>query len=233
MEYYTLDKATFQLQEDFLERITQDLDMVCLCNPNNPTGKLIEKGLLLRICNVCKERGVSLLLDECFNEFVEEPEKHSMIAYAREESHVFLLKAFTKMYKMAGIRLGYGICRDKKLLERMYHCGCPWNVSVTAQAAGIAAIGEVSFVQQTRDYIQKEKKKVYQALKELQITYWDSDANYILWKERDGLKEALLLKGILIRDCSNYEGLSQGYYRIAIKSSMENQALIKALQEVL
>lgn len=231
--YYMLDTTTFQLQRDFLDHITEDLDMVCICNPNNPTGKLIEKELLNDICEVCKKHGVRLLVDECFNEFVAESEQHSLLSYARNEKHIFLLKAFTKMYGMAGIRLGYGICRDEKLLEKMYHCGCPWNVSGMAQAAGIAAIKEQTFVQQTRDYIRKEKKKLYQALEELQITYWESDANYIFLKEKEGLKEALLSQGILIRDCSNYKGLSWGYYRIAIKSPKENQALIQALEQVL
>ena len=115
----------------------------------------------------------------------------------------------------------------------MYQCGSPWNVSSPAQAAGVAALKEKEFVEITRAYIKKEKKFLYESLGQMGIPYWNSDANYIFFQAKEGLKEALLAKGILIRDCSNYQGLTKGYYRIAIKSAKENQMLIEALREVI
>lgn len=233
VEYYYLNHDTFALEENFVEVLTKELDMVCLCNPNNPTGKVIEKSLMLHISQVCKDKGIFLLIDECFNDFLDSPQKYTMMEQAKKDSHIFILKAFTKMYGMAGIRLGYGICRDSRLLERMYQCGSPWNVSSPAQAAGVAALKEKEFVEITRAYIKKEKKFLYESLGQMGIQYWNSGANYIFFQAKEGLKEALLAKGILIRDCSNYQGLTKGYYRIAIKSAKENQMLIEALREVI
>lgn len=233
VEYYYLNHDTFALEENFVEVLTKELDMVCLCNPNNPTGKVIEKSLMLYISQVCKDKGIFLLIDECFNDFLDSPQKYTMMEQAKKDSHIFILKAFTKMYGMAGIRLGYGICRDSRLLEWMYQCGSPWNVSSPAQAAGVAALKEKEFVEITRAYIKKEKKFLYESLGQMGIQYWNSDANYIFFQAKEGLKEALLAKGILIRDCSNYQGLTKGYYRIAIKSAKENQMLIEALREVI
>lgn len=230
--FYYLNHMDFRLDETFLDALTDDLDMICICSPNNPTGAVIEPKLLHKISSVCKEKHIFMLMDECFNDFLEEPEKYTLLERVKQEKHIFLLKAFTKMYGMAGVRLGYGICTDKEILEKMYEAGPPWNVSVLAQAAGIAALDEKTFTISTRKYIKKEKEKLYKALDKLKIQYWKTDANYIFFRESKGLKERLLKKGILIRDCSNYPGLEEGYYRIAVKSDVDNRKLIAVLKEV-
>ena len=230
--YYYLNHKDFRLDETFLEALTEDLDMICICSPNNPTGAVIEPELLHKISIVCKKKHIFMLMDECFNNFLEEPEIYTLLELAKKEEHIFILKAFTKMYGMAGIRLGYGICTDSAVLEKMYEIGPPWNVSVLAQAAGIAALDEKEFTISTRKYIKKEKEKLYGELDKLGIQYWKTDANYIFFKDGKGLKELLLEKGILIRDCSNYPGLEEGYYRIAVKSDTDNRKLVETLWEV-
>ena len=144
-----------------------------------------------------------------------------------------MLKAFTKMYAMAGVRLGFGLTEDTELIDRMYQAGPPWNVSVLASAAGKAALKEDDFVKETVQYIRKEKEYLYQALDTLRVQYWKSAANYILLKADRDLKERLIAAGILIRDCSNYRNLSEGYFRIAVKSHADNEKLIAALKVVL
>ncbi len=99
----------FALQEDFVNWLHKDLDMVFLCNPNNPTGISIDRDLLFRILRVCREMEIFLVVDECFLRFVKEPDKHSLKAQLSRYHNLFLLKAFTKRYAMAGVRLGYGI----------------------------------------------------------------------------------------------------------------------------
>lgn len=230
--YYYLNHKDFKLDSKFLEQLTEDLDMVCICSPNNPTGAVIEPKLLCSISKICKEKHIFILMDECFNDFLEEPETYTLLEQVKKETHIFLLKAFTKMYGMAGIRLGYGICRDSNLLDKMYEAGPPWNVSVLAQAAGIAALKEKEFSVHTRRYIKQEKEKLYVELDQLGIQYWKTNANYIFFKDAKGLKERLLEKGILIRDCSNYEGLEEGYYRIAVKSEADNRKLMEAWKKV-
>lgn len=88
-------------------------------------------------------------------------------------------------------------------------------------------------MQKTRSYINQQKQYLYQSLERLQITYWKGAANYIFFYTEPKLKERLLEEGILIRDCSNYIGLEEGYYRIAVKTQEENERLIVALEKIL
>lgn len=233
VKYYTLDQRTFTLTEEFLEALTEELDMICLCTPNNPTGISIPNHLLEKIIKRCKEKNIAFLLDECFMEFVEEEKQ--FLPYKDREPYdkMFTLRAFTKMYGLAGIRLGYGFCEDGQLLEQMQLCGPPWNVSTVAQEAGIAALGLTDFPKKIRCYIEQQKEYLYTELKQMNLTVWQSDANYLFFKAEKQLKEKLIKQGFLIRDCSNYVGLQDGYYRIAVKTEEENKKLIQALKNSL
>lgn len=232
IQYSYLNAETFQLDQTFLLELTEDFDMLCICSPNNPTGQAIEPKLLEAIRKTCKEKQIFLLMDECFNDFLEEPEPHSLLQKAGSDTNIFILKAFTKMYGMAGIRLGYGICKDYKLLDDMCQAGPPWNVSTVAQHAGIAALEDTEYPKRTRAYVKQEKLFLYEELDTLGIQYWKTDANFIFFRTMEGLKERMIEQGILIRDCSNYQGLSKGYYRIAVKSHKENEKLIQAFHNL-
>ena len=203
--------------------IDDNVDLVCLCNPNNPTGSLIEREMLLEILERCKACGTWVLLDECFNDFIEEPQRYTLKSDLKAYPNLFLLKAFTKRYSMAGIRLGYGMCWDEELLERMRSCVQPWNLSIPAQEAGIAALQEEAYVEQARELVAAELKK-------LGFTVYDSRANYIFFRGPKHLVEHCLKQQILIRDCSNYEGLESGDYRVAVKLHEENLRLLEALR---
>lgn len=231
--YETKEADQFRVGEEILEKIHEDLDLMFLCNPNNPTGTLLEPKLLKRICETCKEKEIYLVLDECFMEFVEMSERYSMKEEIKENSWIFLIKAFTKRYAMAGIRLGYGISSNQKILEAMENVTQPWNVSVIAQEAGVAALKEISYVKESMEVVSKEREYLKKNLKRLGLNVYDSKANYIFFYGSEDLYEKCLEKGFLIRDCSNYRGLEKGYYRIAVKMPKENQRLIKVLSELI
>lgn len=230
---YYLDHVDFMVREDILEQLTKDLDMLCLCSPNNPTGKVIAPELLQEIVKKCVQKEIYFLMDECFLNFTTEEKAVSLTKTARSNPFVFVLKAFTKMYCLAGVRLGYAITDNAPLLERMYASGPPWNVSVLAQAAGMAAVQLDDFVEQTREYVKEQRQYLWEALQQLPVTVWESAADFLFFRARPGLQQDLLRQKILIRDCSNYPGLTKGYYRIAVKSQEENQKLVQAMAEVL
>ena len=133
---------------------------------------------------------------------------------------------------MAGVRLGYGLCADADVLRDMAAAAPPWNVSSLAQAAGIAALGETEFLEKTRALIKTERAWLSGALGALGYRVISSNTNYLLFRAAPGLDGALREKGILIRSCENYEGLSSGWYRIAVRTHEENEALIQAVREV-
>ena len=173
-----------------------------------------------------------MAVDECFLDFVEAPEAYTLKEHLESHQNLFLFKAFTKRYAMAGVRLGYGLCGDRALLEKMESMSQPWNVSSIAQAAGLAALKEKEYVEEGRRITFEELAYLKKELTELGYPVYLSQANYVFFEGPENLYDQLEQKKILIRDCSNYTGLSKGYYRVAVKNHQDNQQLIRALREL-
>ncbi|EEQ61538.1 putative histidinol-phosphate transaminase [Clostridiales bacterium 1_7_47FAA] len=183
------EKEGFSLDtEVLLQRITgaagegRPYDMVFLCNPNNPTGIPVPAGEIRRAAQVCRGYGTRLIMDECFCDFLDGPEACSVIPFLEEYPNLFVLKAFTKLYSMAGLRLGYGLCSDGHLLERLGEVRQPWSVSGLAQKAGEAALKEQDFVRRTREVVGTEREWMRVELEKLGFTVYDSQANYLFFK---------------------------------------------------
>ena len=232
VERYSLKKENhFSLTEEFLPVLARIRpDVLFLCNPNNPTGQVIGLPLLEKILNLCHRQGTALFVDECFLDLSDDGV--SLKARLGDHPKLFLLKAFTKSYGMAGVRLGYCLCSDPALLEKMSHTVQPWNVSTLAQAAGVAALQERAFLQKTRALIPVERQWLKGQLEALGFWVCPSRANYLLFQGRPDLREQLRKQGIAIRSCGNYHGLEQGWYRIAVRLHEENERLIQAMKEV-
>ena len=149
----------------------------------------------------------------------------------KENKNLFILKAFTKIYAMAGLRLGYGLSSDERLLKKMTSVSQPWAVSIPAQIAGVQALKEKEYLKKTEELIRKESNYLKEALRKLNMKIYGSKANYIFFKDEDGheLKAYLENRGIMIRDCSNYVGLTKGYYRICVKEHKDNKRLINEI----
>ena len=143
-----------------------------------------------------------------------------------------ILKAFTKTYAMAGLRLGYGLCSNREFMDRMAECNQPWAVSIPAQYAGVAALKETEFVARSMKLLHEERKFLKSELKKLGFKVFDSQANYIFFKAAPDLKAECGKRGILIRDCSNYIGLAPGYFRVSVKLHAENLELLRTLEEI-
>lgn len=234
MQYYYLKENNgFRMEDGFIDAVTEDLDIVFLCNPNNPTGIPVDRTFLEKLIEKCSACRVRLVLDECFVDFLDAPRLATMKEKLPDEPGVFLLKAFTKRYAMAGLRLGYGICSDENLLEHMRQSVQPWNISIPAQAAGVAALKEEMYVERARQVIRQERKRMKKVLKGLGFTVYDSQANYIFFQGPKHLSQAVLKYGVMIRDCSNYPGLEEGYYRAAVRLQSENIKLEEALRAAL
>lgn len=244
IEYYMLhEESGFRVMEDFLSYLTNDIDMIFICNPNNPIGNLIDKDLLSNIVSECSQKSIILILDECFIDFISEPQKYSMKEFLNKYPNMFILKAFTKFFGMPGIRLGYGFTYNKSLLNRMKEVTQPWSVSTIAQTAGIISCYEYDYIIHTKNLIREERSYLIEELKKgLVHTVYDSRANFIFFKGVEtifdetifdgNLFEELKKRGIYIRDCSNYIGLTKGFYRIAVKNHTDNVTLINELREI-
>ncbi len=231
---HALSKADdFRVTQTLLERIAPGIDLLFVCNPNNPTGRTVDPELMAEILAACEKTGTLLVVDECFNGFLDRPETHSLKSRLPEHDNLLILDAFTKLYGMAGIRLGYCLSRNTKLLGRMKSAGQPWSVSSLAQAAGLAALKEDAYVARARTLVATERAYLVDALQMPGVKPLGGEANFIfLQSDIPGLTEKLRGRGILIRDCGNYPGLTQGYYRVAVRTRNENTRLIQALREL-
>jgi threonine-phosphate decarboxylase len=229
--YHRLSEAeSFALTERVLDDITPETGLLFLCNPNNPTGRLIDANLMGKIARRCSETGTLLLLDECFLPFTDGA---SLLPLTERMPNLVLLRAFTKLYSMAGLRLGYIVCSGRELLKAVgEHAQC-WSVSAVAQTAGLAALRCDGWEEKTRTLVSEEREYLSHALRALGLTVYPSDCNYLLFRSELPLYEPLLQKGVLIRRCENFEGLDVRFFRVGVKLRPQNEALVRAISEVL
>lgn len=228
--YFPLkEENDFLPDEELWNALTDEMDVLFLANPNNPTGQLMSREYLECLLQICREKNIYVVLDECFIEFCEG--KVSMLSEIEKYSNLFLVRAFTKIFAIPGVRLGYLVCSDELVLEKIRRQLPEWNISILAQAAGVACTGNSAYIADMVELVKNERVYLEKGLKEHRLHVFCGEANFILVYSEEPLYEKLLSQGILIRNCENFRGLSKGFYRIAVKSRQENEILLKAIGE--
>ena len=180
----------------------------------------------------CAACGTLLVVDECFLDFLPDADRWTAKPLL-ESGSLVIFKAFTKLYGMAGVRLGYCLCGDEALLEKMQAAGQPWAVSSLAQAAGIAALKETAYVDEVRALIAQQRPAMTAGLRALGLRVIDGKANYLLFRAPADLNERLRPLGTQVRSCANYPGLGSEWYRTAVRTAPENARLLEIMREVL
>lgn len=236
-ESYRLQVTSFQLQEknDFeinsgeFIKCMKGCNAAFLCNPNNPTGKLLRKNSVLEIANAAKKAECYLIVDEAFIDFCPED---SVINEVKNNPYLIVLRSMTKFYALSGLRIGYGVF-PLHLIKALNEHKEPWTVNMLAQKAGIVALKDRTYRDKTFRLMNKEKRFLENGFKKIGIRFFRSDGNFYLLELNDADKicRGLRKKGILVRDCSNFRGLDSRYIRIAVKAHEENTMLLKELAE--
>lgn len=214
-------------EQELIQALTGDIDLLFLANPNNPTGQTLEKETIGKILNHCRDKNIYVVMDECFIDFCEDA--WSAVGMTEQYENLIVVRAFTKLYAIPGVRLGYLICGSPVVRKTISKHLPEWNISGIAQAAGVACTQEKAYVAETRDYVTEQRRKLMAGLTAYGFRVYSSRANFILFYTEIPLYDLLLERGILIRDCSNYRGLTSGYYRVAVKTEEENEKLLKAI----
>lgn len=234
-----IHRIPLRAEDDFTlpENICQEIarvkpNLLILTNPNNPNGKRISANRLREIVDACRTAGTVLLVDECFLA-LSGGDEDSLIHCIRSEAlPAVVLRAFTKTFAIPGVRLGYAVC-SAPTAERIRRELPEWNLSVFAQYTGTAAGGTSGYLTASVEMIAREREFLSAELEKLGLRVFPSDANYILFQSRDReLHQKLLDKGILIRDCRDYHGLTAGFYRTAVRTHRENTALLQCLRNI-
>ncbi|MFA5572201.1 MAG: threonine-phosphate decarboxylase CobD [Candidatus Bathyarchaeia archaeon] len=229
----------FQIEAETFRRDMTGCKLLFLCNPNNPTSKLIPEEVLTEILDAALSQDILVFLDEDFLEFVEQERNITMISKIYEYPNLFVLRSFTKIFGLTGLRCGYGIA-NKEIVDLMLCAKIPWNVNCLAQPAAIAALKDEQHLKLTHELINQEKAWLNKELGQFRgFNFSAPDANFFFIDIRDtnftanAIKHRMLKQGILIRDCSSFVGLNEFYIRVAIKTHEENLRLINAFKKAL
>ena len=234
ISYYHMDER-MEVGSDISGMITEETDILFLCTPNNPTGLLISGEVLKAVMKRAMDTGTRVVLDECFMDFVVEERRRSMVGDTAKFPGLVIVKSFTKLYGIPGIRLGYAVCSDVSFLQKMREAGQTWPVNSVAMAAGLAALEEDGFARDTVEYVRREREWLAGELKSLGLSVYDGQADYLFFRApgHENLYETLLADKIVIRRCCNYVSLTAEHYRIAVKRHEENERLVNCLRKIM
>lgn len=218
------------------DSILENARAVFICNPNNPTGRLIHRGDLEDLARRCELFETFLMVDEAFIE-LSDPDQ-SLATLAPEMNYLFVMRSLTKSFGVPGIRLGFGVANEA-IAGVMDRVRIPWSISSIGAAAGAYLLGEAEHLKRSRKYIKEELRWLTGALQGLGVEPLKSSVNFILvnieptGQSSGEIKERMQGEGILVRDCESFVGLGTDYIRVAVRSRDENVLLVAALERVL
>jgi len=211
--------------------LAKGYDLLFFCNPGNPTGKLYPLHEVETLYRFCRSSGCFFVLDEAFIDFAEDSSAKNLIPSADSG---MILRSMTKFFGFPGIRVGYSIA-SAEVTSRLKRFLPPWNVGILPQTAALAGLADSEHCRRTVALIEKERRYLSASLSRLNgVTVFEGAANYLLVRLDNsltaaGLQDKLLEELILIRDCSDFEGLDNRFFRIAVKERAQNKKLLQAI----
>ena len=225
----------FELSLESLDkRLAHGVDILFLCNPGNPTGKLLPRPIIEKILDLCRSRGVFVVLDEAFMDFCESDSAKSL---ALSNNRLVILRSMTKFYAIPGLRVGWAIA-SLDVIRQLEALSAPWSVNFLAQIAGMAALADSAHNRRTLDYVAEQRSALASELACIDgLKPYPSAVNYLLVKIMNGcsagmLQGLLLEKHILVRNCANFPGLDDSFIRVAVRTGEENSKLLSELRDV-
>ena len=212
------------------EHVTEKTKLVYLCSPNNPTGTSLSHRAAAHFIESLPEK-VIVVCDEAYLEYVDTPDPLRSIEWVKAGKPVLSLRTFSKMYGLAGMRLGYAI-GNPSLIRYLHQVREPFNVNAMAQAAAIAALGDEAHVQKSREMNRLGKEQLYRGFERLGIPYIPTQGNFLMAEVGNGMQvfQELQKKGVIVR--AGFPGIPE-YIRVSIGTTEENEQFLKALAEVL
>ena len=233
------EEEGFSLQDSFINWLHRDLDMVFLCNPNNPTSSAIMQEDLRKLIAFCADKDIFVMIDETYVEFAPDVEEITAIPLTREFTNLMVLRGVSKFYAAPGMRLGYGITGNMEFLSKMREKQTPWSLNSLGAFAGELMLRDHDYIQETRELILDERDRMEQELQNIPtFKVYPAYANFILLKiRRDGLTsadvfEACIKKGLMIRDCSSFQCLDGEFVRFCIMMHDDNTKLLNVLKQL-
>lgn len=240
--YYRLDEEhDFKLDIKSLDtELRPDVDLLVICNPNNPTSSAIKSEDMRKILDICKQRDIFVMVDETYVEFAEDMELITSIPLTEYYNNILILRGISKFFAAPGLRLGYAICGNEDLLKEINKRKNPWTINSLAVIAGEIMFSDEEYIFQTKTLISAERARICEILQKCNsIKVFPPTANFVLVKilkkniTAMDLFESAIKKGLMIRDCSTFPFLDHQYIRFCFMSPEKNNELLKVLLESL
>ena len=227
----------FALTHDDLQALEEKPDLVFVCDPANPSGLNLPDEVLAALLDRTEDLGIRVMLDRSFFLMSDRADRCAgeNRLLLRKYRHLYILCSLTKILAAPGIRMGYVLSAPENIGEIQRQLP-EWDLSVTAEemiGAGCDVLRRTDFAAKARELILKERRFLAESLEESGLTVFESHAPYILFKGPETLFDAMLGKGILLRDCCDYPGLKKGFYRTAVKDHAANVLFAQTLREVM
>ncbi|GAQ95414.1 threonine-phosphate decarboxylase [Thermodesulfovibrio aggregans] len=219
-------------QDEIFKKLKKEIektrfDMVFICNPNNPTGWILDKREILKLAS--NNKNSIFLIDEAFIDFVPD---QSLIRES-VSSNIVVLRSLTKFYGLAGLRFGYAVGKSE-IIKKIKTYRYPWSINSLAQWIAEDIIRDEDFKNKSLEYFKRQKDFFEYSLNELKLNYFPSVANfYLIEIQKKGIFQFMLEKGILIRNCSDFYGLNESFIRVSVKTSTENERFFRELKKFL
>lgn len=236
--YFRLQEYdNFNLDIKALQKaLTAEIDLLVICNPNNPTSSQIDRATMRIILDKCKEKGIFVMVDETYVEFSEDYENITSIPLTEYYNNIIILRGISKFFAAPGLRLGYAICGNRQLLKEIDSRKNPWTINSLAAIAGEIMFNDTDYIKETIDLISSERKRICSVLQSVSsIKFYKPNANFILIRIlKDGITsehlfDAAIKKGLMIRDCSTFPFLDNKYIRFCFMMPKDNDVLLKVL----
>ncbi len=235
-EYFLKESTNFQLEMDALKsRLTPDVDLFAFCNPNNPTSSALNRDEIREILEHCQRQQIFVMIDETYVEFAPDVQQISAASLISEFKNLMILRGTSKFFAAPGLRLGYGICSDPVLREKLEAIKNPWTIHTLAAVCAGSMFADQDYIKRTRELISGERDRCLKVLSAVPgIKTYPAYGNFILVRLLNGttsleMFERCIKQGMMIRDCSSFNGLEGEYIRFCMQRPEENDRLLKIL----
>lgn len=237
--YYRLkEELDFEIEVDDLNnQLTNDFELLIICNPNNPTSSLIQSDKMRKILDHCKEKGIYVLIDETYVEFVEDIQSVTAIPFTDFYSNLIIVRGVSKFFSAPGLRLGYCICGNENIGAKINEKKNPWTINALASLAGEIMLSDTSYITKTKELINTERNRLYREMTSWKnIKVYKPYANFLLIKllkntiTSQFIFESLIKKGLMIRDASSFPFLDNRFIRFCFLTPENNSRLLNELK---
>ncbi len=226
--------------DELISSVPKNTDMIILCNPNNPTGTAMDILQLETLLKHCLNKKIYVMIDETYIEFTDPNKKISAVSLVSSYKNLFIIRGTAKFFSAPGLRLGYGLCSNNKLINKINSQKDPWSVNIFAAIAGEKMFKDIDYITKTKKLISEERKKIISELKKWKnIKAFETESNFVLIKllnnntTSDDIFKKLISQKIVIRDASDFPFLGNNYLRFCILLPNQNEMLLNTLKTII